>query len=117
MASKEILLHLKGFFSIGLQILILFVVGLENPSDRLVARLITALTIEDTCKMVILKENDVVKASIKISQKIPQNTIGTILCVFDQGKEYLVEFIDSHGETLEDGLTTVKRDDIELALQ
>lgn len=60
----------------------------------------------------MLNELDVVKAKRKLSEKVKQNTEGTIVMVYDEPRNaYEVEFVDSDDESLE--ILTVEAEDIE----
>lgn len=60
----------------------------------------------------MLNELDVVKAKRKLSEKVKQNTEGTIVMVYDEPRiAYEVEFVDSDDESL--GILTVEAEDIE----
>lgn len=60
----------------------------------------------------MLNELDVVKAKRKLSEKVKQNTEGTIVMVYDEPRiAYEVEFVDSDDESLE--ILTVEAEDIE----
>jgi hypothetical protein len=62
----------------------------------------------------MIKENDIVKAKLDLSKNIRKDTEGVILSVYDNGNYFLVEFIDKNSDTIEDGMTKVKVNDIEL---
>lgn len=64
----------------------------------------------------MINENDVVRDKRSLSKEIKINTIGAVLAVFDNGKVFLVEFIDENKQTIGNGMTTVKLEDIELVL-
>jgi len=60
------------------------------------------------------QENETVVATKSISSLILKGTKGVIHSIYDNGKSYLVEFVDDDGNTIADGLETVCFDDIEL---
>lgn len=62
----------------------------------------------------MIKEYDVVKVKIDLNDKIKANTIGVVLEVYENGKSFLIEFVDENNETIGDGMTLVKLEDIEL---
>lgn len=62
----------------------------------------------------MIKENDVVKAKIDLTDEIKRDTIGVILSVYENGNSFLIEFVDENKETIGDGMTLVKLKDVEL---
>jgi hypothetical protein len=57
---------------------------------------------------------DTIKSKIKRNDLIDIGTIGVVLNVYNEGNDFLVEFIDSEGNTIGDGMDTVSNEDIEL---
>lgn len=62
----------------------------------------------------MVKEYDVVKAKIDLTNEIKKHTNGVILSVYEDGKYFLVEFINENKETIGDGMTLVKLEDLDL---
>jgi len=60
------------------------------------------------------KEYEVVLSTKELEEKVPINTIGTVLMVFDDDnmKKYEVEFVNDQGDFL--ALLTVEESDIKL---
>lgn len=65
----------------------------------------------------MIEENDVIKTNKRINNEIAEGTEGVVLCVFDKGKEFLIEFIDEKGETIGNGMETVQQADIDLLIK
>jgi len=62
----------------------------------------------------MIKELDVVIATLDISSSIQKNTIGTVLSISKDRKTYLVEFVDANKQTIGDGMTVVGQNQIKL---
>lgn len=62
----------------------------------------------------MISEFDVVKTKFDLTDEIKKNTTGTVLSVYDNGSFFLVEFFDKNHETIGNGMTLVKLDEIEL---
>lgn len=62
----------------------------------------------------MIKEHDVVKAKIDLTDEIKMHTIGVVLSVYENGNFFLVEFVDENNETIGDGMTLVNLKDIGL---
>lgn len=62
----------------------------------------------------MIKVYDVVKTNIDLTDEIKKHTIGVVLSVYEDGKYFLIEFVDKNNETIADGMTLVKLEDIEL---
>ncbi len=65
----------------------------------------------------MIDENDVVKSNKKINDHIEKGTIGTILSVYENGEAFLVEFFDTDGNTIGDGMETCSKNDIDLFIK
>ena len=65
----------------------------------------------------MIEENDIIKANKRINNEIAEGTEGVILYVFDHGKEFLIEFVDNNGDTIGNGMETVKLEDINLLIK
>lgn len=59
------------------------------------------------------QENETVISKKDISISIPKNTVGVVHSIYENGKFYLVEFVDEYGVTIGDGLETVSSEDID----
>lgn len=62
----------------------------------------------------MIKEYDIIKIKIDLTNEITKGTTGTILSVYDNGNFFLIEFFDENEETIGDGMTLVKLEDVEL---
>lgn len=62
----------------------------------------------------MINEYDVIKIKIDLNDTIKADTIGVILSVYENGKSFLVEFVDENNQTIGDGMTLVNFEDIEL---
>ncbi len=60
----------------------------------------------------ILKENDTIISTNDINENILKGTVGVILNILEKNKYFLVEFVDSNGDTIGDGMETVSINDI-----
>jgi hypothetical protein len=63
----------------------------------------------------MIEENDIIRTNKRINNEIAEGTKGVVLYVFD--KEFLVEFIDKEGNTIGNGMETVKQEDIDLLIK
>lgn len=61
----------------------------------------------------MFKENETIITNKDISSLILKNTKGVIHAIYDNGNYYLVEFVDKFGITINDGLETIRCNDIE----
>lgn len=62
----------------------------------------------------MINEFDIVRIKIDLTNEIKKNTTGTVLSVYDNGNFFLVEFFDKNEETIGDGMTLVKLEDIKI---
>ena len=62
----------------------------------------------------MIKENDIVKIKIDLTNEITKDTTGTVLSVYDNGNFFLIEFFDKNEETIGDGMTLAKLENVEL---
>jgi hypothetical protein len=65
----------------------------------------------------MIEENDIIVTNKQINELIKKNTEGVVLSVYNNGEAFLVEFLDSNGDTIGDGMQTVSKDDIELLIK
>lgn len=65
----------------------------------------------------MIEENDVIRANKKLSNEIVKGTEGVVLCVFHEGKEFLIEFVNKNGETIGNGMETVRKEDVDLLIK
>ncbi|RKR09068.1 uncharacterized protein DUF4926 [Flavobacterium sp. 90] len=62
----------------------------------------------------MIREHDIIKIKIDLNDNIKAGTIGVILSIYENGKFFLVEFVDKNNQTIGDGMTLVDFKDIEL---
>lgn len=57
---------------------------------------------------------DIVFSTKSISEEVSAGTKGVILDIYEDGKYYLIEFVDEYDSTIGDGMYTVSADNISL---
>ncbi len=60
----------------------------------------------------MIQEYDLVKATSDISEQIKIDTIGVVLSVSDDLKNFVIEFVDKNLDPLEDGMTLTRLDQV-----
>jgi hypothetical protein len=60
----------------------------------------------------MIEENDVIKANKDINDEITFGTKGIVLSVYQNGEVLLIEFLDINGNTIGNGMETVKSKDV-----
>ena len=64
--------------------------------------------------MIMLKELDLVITNSDINDEIKKDSIGVVLSISNDGKNYLVEFVDKNNNTIGNGMTIVNEQQVRL---
>jgi hypothetical protein len=62
----------------------------------------------------MIKEHDLVISVVPINEDIKENTIGVVLSISKDKKQFLVEFVNDKNETIGDGMTVVNESQVKL---
>lgn len=62
----------------------------------------------------MIKEFDLVVALVNITEDIPKDTIGTVLSMSKDKRQFVVEFVDEFQQTIGNGMTMVDEDQVKL---